>query len=310
MYNRLIADAIGYLDYDLVENYFRIQEKYNYLKKKKTVWFKYTAIAAMLCLVVSAVFVVVFVVNREPSNEEFQLPVNADEIIWLPETHSGVSSEEWYETQWNHLTVSTDLYEALQNADEEQYIAILVQGKQGEAVEEWYDAFYEKGYCVTNKQGKLYLFIKSCDLEKLNVENVERYFFHLASRYAYEGIVKEDIKVNDQVTGFAIEKIYCEYVDVKISKDEDVALAITELANKWKYTYDSVLFTFFYDGDINANIFDDMQYKKITQNNYPPRYVVEVSYENINMQALMELSQRSDIVSIHIMPPLHPTSDS
>lgn len=315
MYNQFIADAIDYIDDDLIEKYFRIQEKHNFLKKRKAHWIKYTAIAAMLCLLVSATFLVVSVIKNASSEDTFQLPVSADEIIWRSEAHSGVTGDEWYEKQWNHLTVSTDLYEVLRNADAEQYIAILVEGNQGGTAEEWYEIFYEKGYCVTYRRGHLYLFIKSSDFAELNVENIENYSFLLASRIAYEGIVKEDIKVNDQVTGFAAEKFYCGSVDMNISKDEDVALAITELANKWKYAYDSILFIFYYEEDfdledIDVRIFDDMQYEKIMQNNYPPRYVVEVAYENINMQALKELSQRSEIVVIHIMPPLQPTPNS
>lgn len=112
----------------------------------------------------------------------------------------------------------------------------------------------------------------------------------------------------DEVTGFEISKIRFDALlgeDYKVTSDGDVIECLNQAVNKWKYTYDSLEFTFYFSSEISFDEewFSDMNYEEIWQLDYPTRISVEVKYENINTEALKGLSQRNEISSIRIGTP-------
>lgn len=84
------------------------------------------------------------------------------------------------ETQWQLLTDANEAY-LLHSA------------------EEMYSAFAEKGYCVTIRNGSLYLFVQKEAFANLDVPNREGYLFCLAFRGCYEGEVSglQDLTSDD-----------------------------------------------------------------------------------------------------------------
>ena len=165
-------------------------------------------------------------------------------------------------------------------------------------------------YAVTVKNGSAYLFITPAEFETIHVDNITDYSFSLASRARYEGYVEPaDLPVLDNtVTGFNWEKIgfssLKETTNGQPLCDEDVIDMIYETMDLWKYTYDYLEFTFSHNGELTEADFENMQYQEIFSYKYPTGTMVSVKYEDINLEALKELSNRSEITWIWIGAPL------
>ena len=183
-----------------------------------------------------------------------------------------------------------------------------------------YEVFKEAGYCVTCKNNNLYLFITKKDFSQLDIENVEIYDFYLASLSGYKGEIKSKDSIDaapsitDTVTGFDISKIYFDSIDdenFSIHSDQDIIEGLNQSIGKWKNSYDSLEFTFYFNTEetIKEEWFEGMHYIEIWQFNYPQRIVVQVAYENINVEAIKELSLKKEISSIHISSPSSFESD-
>lgn len=172
--------------------------------------------------------------------------------------------------------------------------------------EEMLGSFTEKGYFARCKSGSLFLFITKDELANLNVENKEMYEFSLASRFNYIG--RENVKppkVTDKVKGFALEKFHIYNGRYEIKTDKDIADAINSVIDIHKYSDSQALeFNFYVDREVSEDmceeIFKDMNYEQLYYSSYFPSVKVIVSYKDINMKALKELSQRDDIRSIKI----------
>ena len=423
-----LMDAISHLDLDLIENYFKEKEANGKIKKTYWNWKKYSAVAAIFCVLVSSMFVMFSIMKKPTQTKEFSLPVGEEYIAWLSDDAS-VYDENASKMKWNGLNVSENLYSTLQDVEDETYIAIIVRNdddsllsqfefqgkkyedyqrkydelivlsdkleaitKEGEYlkygdtlyidgapdgtkwtkeyynerlifygdelidkyisngefhsadvaediiiietdistqlclmeeaieaygtynVERMYQIFEESNYCVTSKNDNLYLIISKDDFSKLSIENAGSYDFYSASLSGYKGTISLDSSVDDvpsitdNVTGFEISKIHFDIIDDEnfvISNDQDVIEALNHSISTWKNSYDSLEFTFYFymEETVNEDWFEEMNYVEIWQLNYPTRIVVEVAYENINVEALKELSQRNEISSIHITNP-------
>ncbi len=57
MNNNTIIDAVCNIDGDLIEKYFKTEEKLQKEKTKKTVWLKWSAVAACLCLLMAGILI-------------------------------------------------------------------------------------------------------------------------------------------------------------------------------------------------------------------------------------------------------------
>lgn len=175
--------------------------------------------------------------------------------------------------------------------------------------EEMLGSFTEKGYFARCKSGNLFLFITKDELANLNVENKEMYEFSLASRFNYIG--RENVKppqVTDKVKGFALEKFHIYNGKYEIKTDKDIADAINSVIDIHKYSDSQALeFNFYVDREVSEDmceeIFKDMNYEQLYYSSYFPSVRLIVSYKDVNMKALKELSQRYDIRSIKIDVP-------
>ena len=187
--------------------------------------------------------------------------------------------------------------EAIYDVMEQAMLAYTAQN-----AEEMLESFLEKDYFARCKSGNLFLFITKDELANLNVENKEMYEFSLASRFNYIG--RENVKppqVTDKVKGFALEKFHIYNGKYEIKTDKDIADAINAVIDIHKYSDSQALeFAFFVEGEISEEIFKNMNYDDYDYVQYPSRVYLDVRYENINMKALKELSQREDVRSIYI----------
>ena len=166
-------------------------------------------------------------------------------------------------------------------------------------------------YSVTSKNGNVYLFITPSELKVIDIDDIADYSLYLASRAGYEDSLESlekptDPAIKDNVSGFAYSKMFFDSLDTQNNKpnsDEAVVRLLNETIEKWRYTYDYIEFTFYYDEILTEEIFEEMHYVDILQTNYPTRMIVKVKYEDINVEAIKDLSQKTEITSIHISAP-------
>jgi hypothetical protein len=175
----------------------------------------------------------------------------------------------------------------------------------GQKIEETeYNEILAKTINRDYKNGSLYIFVTRYQFLDWNLENKGDYIFYLASRGAYEGTVPEapNDEIEDSVTGFAYEKFKFSNNEGNVAKsDAEVVSLMNALIDQWKYTYDSIEITLY--THVPEEELEALNYSGIMQLKYPDRTVIQVKYININMEALKELSKRSDISYIHISEP-------
>ena len=427
MSKKKLLDAISYLDAELIENYFEEKQFNAKLKRPYWNWKKYSAVAAIFCVLVSSLILALSVMKKPTQTNEFALPVEEQYIAWLSDD-TNVYDKDASKMEWEGLSVSENLYSILQDIEDEAYVAVIVRNdndsmlnqyeyqgkkyedyqqeyeelmsladkleaivKEGEYLkygvalyiegapdgtkwseeyynerlefygselidkyikdgefmhtdveqditlneeniskklrimeevvkaysvhnmEKMYEVFESSDYCVTSKNDNLYLFITKADFAKLSVKNAATYDFYSASLSGYKGEISSqstsdtDTDIASDVTGFEISKIHFDAIDDEdfvIDNDQDVIDGLNQTISKWKNSYDSLEFTFyFYEEEADEEWFEEMNYVEIWQFYYPKRIVVQVAYENINVEALKELSLRKEISSIHISNP-------
>lgn len=210
---------------------------------------------------------------------------------------------------YNSSKLRLDCREIASKIDtKEKLFTDLIQFFQEDCAPEIAKAFEQ--YAVTVKNNSVYLFITLSEFETIDIENKEGYMFYWASRAAYDGYVEApDVPVFDNsVTGFDWNKIgfssLKETANGKPLCDEDVIDMINETMDLWKYTYDCLEFRFSHNGELTEADFENMQYQEIFSYKYPTGTMVSVKYEDINLEALKELSHRSEITWIWIGAPL------
>lgn len=279
--------------------------------RSKTPWVKWVSIAACFCLIIVAAFAVIPMLDDGDGNEivDNVLPTDIDKIIWSSHLGSDSDSEDGY-MEWNGFSVDTSLYDALQNYSNE-YIAVIMTRANSQKIEETeYNEILAKTINRDYKNGSLYLFVTRDQFLDWNLENKGDYIFYLASRSAYEGSVTEapTDEIEDSVTGFAYEKFKFSNNEGNVAKsDAEVVSLMNALIDQWKYTYDSIEITLY--THVPEEELEALNYSGIMQLKYPDRTVIQVKYVNINMEALKELSKRSDISYIHISAPLTAIED-
>ena len=304
MNREIISEAMGNISSRHIKEAaeFKAEEKPH---RSKTPWVKWASLAACFCLIIVAAFAVIPMLNNGDGNEIIDnvLPTDIDKIIWSSHLGSDNDSDEGY-MEWNGFSVDTSLYDALQNCSNE-YIAIIMTRANGQKIEETeYNEILAKTINRDYKNGSLYLFVTRDQLLDWNLENKGDYIFYLASRSAYEGTVPEapNDEIEDSVTGFAYEKFKFSNNDGNVAKsDAEVITLMNALIDQWKYTYDSIEITLY--THVPEEELEALNYSGIMQLKYPDRTVIQVKYVNINMEALKELSKRSDISYIHISEP-------
>ena len=299
-----ISEAMGNISYRHIKEAaeFKAEEKPH---RSKTPWVKWASLAACFCLIIVAAFAVIPMLNNGDGNEivDNVLPTDIDKIIWSSHLGSDSDSEDGY-MEWNGFSVDTSLYDALQNYSNE-YIAVIMTRANEQKIEETeYNEILAKTINRDYKNGSLYLFVTRDQFLDWNLENKGDYIFYLASRSAYEGTVPEapNEEIEDSVTGFAYEKFKFSNNEGNVAKsDAEVVSLMNALIDQWKYTYDSIEITLY--THVPEEELESLNYSGIMQLKYPDRTVIQVKYININMEALKELSKRSDISYIHISEP-------
>lgn len=207
--------------------------------------------------------------------------------------------------------VQTDLlnedYTVCQNRFTEisEEIVELINAYNSSYVDDLEDIFVRSGTCTIVRNGSVFLFIQKDELAKLNVEGKDDYMLSLAKRSAFDGSNTNVPTVDNTVTGFVLDKIHFDGVSGNINTDADVADAIQVLANK----YELLQFIVYSDVHLTEEDLEDMHYASFDQWNYPTRTVVSVRRENINMDAIKELTKRFDVTSVHISALLVPLPD-
>lgn len=216
----ILFASMEHLDHDMIESAAAAMTG---KKKYGSPILKWSAVAAAICVLISSL--VVFAVFRNagahPATDKvalpppstatniptstatpqptpgkpFQLPASADDIVWSASEQNGPDGDA-SAMEWNGLWVSYPLYDALKEMDDQTYMSLIVQSNDQERV---YDIFAEAGYCVTVKNGSLYLFVQKDAFANLKIANRESYLFHLASRESYEGEVSgpQDLTSDD-----------------------------------------------------------------------------------------------------------------
>ena len=304
MNREIISEAIGNISSRHIKEAaeFKAEEKPH---RSKNAWMKWVSIAACFCLIIVAALAVIPMLNNGDGNEIIDnvLPTDIDKIIWSNSLGSDSDSEDGY-MEWNGFSVDTSLYDALQNYSNE-YIAVIMTRANEQKIEETeYNEILAKTINRDYKNGSLYLFVTRDQFLDWNLENKGDYIFYLASRSAYEGFVTEapTDEIEDSVTGFAYEKFKFSNNEGNVAKsDAEVVSLMNALIDQWKYTYDSIEITLY--THVPEEELEALNYSGIMQLKYPDRTVIQVKYININMEALKELSKRSDISYIHISEP-------
>ena len=167
------------------------------------------------------------------------------------------------------------------------------------------DVFVRSGACTVVQNGSVFLFVQKDELANLKVKGKDNYMLSLARRSAFDGSSTNTPTVDDSVTGFVIDKIRFDGVSGNIATDADVADAIQVLVTN----NDLLQFIIYSEVHLTEEDFEDMHYASFDQWNYPTRTVVSVKRENINMEAIKELTMRSDVTSVHIGALLVPLPD-
>lgn len=158
------------------------------------------------------------------------------------------------------------------------------------------DIFVRSGACTIVRNGSVFLFVQKDELANLKIDGKENYMLSLARRSAFEDSNSNIPTVDNTVTGFVLDKIHFDGVSGNINTDADVADAIQVLVNNNEF----LQFIIYSDVHLTEEDLEDMHYASFDQWNYPTRTVVSVRCENINMEAIKDLTNRSDVTSVHI----------
>ena len=187
-------------------------------------------------------------------------------------------------------------------------INALIKAYRESYVDEVEDIFVSAGACIVVRNNTVFLFEQKDKLANLKVDNKDNYMLSLARRSAFDGSITDvpnDNTVDNTVTGFAIDKLHFDGVNTEVKTDADVATAIQTLVNN----NDLLQFVIYSDVHLTEEDLEDMHYASFDQWNYPTRTVVSVRRENIDMDAIKELTNRSDVTSVHISAFLVPLPD-
>ena len=166
--------------------------------------------------------------------------------------------------------------------------------------------FSEMGFYTVVKNKKLFVFIQKEKLANLEVADKGSYKLRLAKRRNYEHEEGDIPTYGNNVTGFALEKIECETFDhsSRFAKtDAELIDKINALIEAGQFDTDRIRISITSSAALSEDVFKDMNYETI---NVTRKYQtsafawLSVKYENINLEALKEISNMNTIKSINI----------
>lgn len=175
-----------------------------------------------------------------------------------------------------------------------------------------------KNYCVIERNGAVYAFVTKTELLNFDANALEDYKICFAKKSAFLGVsdipkISDDIFVTDVVHGFDYDKItFFDITDGEPESDEKVISMLNETIEEWKYTYNSLVFTLYCKADLSDRDYTNMNYYDLYIDNYRgefPTIIIKVKYEDINAEALRDISNIDEITSIWVTVPHEAVSD-
>ena len=302
--DRYIAVVIGYYNSDLLYNYVYEGESYTELKSKETylrdLIYKYDRLLKQ-----DGEYFIKYggLAGDKPSTEYYDKMVSyyGEEIL-----------EQFFE---EGVFLSEKLEESMidiKNLYAEN--AVKLYYLEMSCYESWFPIIMDsfKDYPVMSKNNKAFLFVTPSELESLlmniELENIEKFHMSLASRKSYEQEHKPyQPSIKDDVSGFVCEKIIfkSDYMrgifDYYPQNDEKLIKMFNDRIRMYGIgDEDYVKFTFYHDGSLTENDFDEMNCVEIIQYESTSKTVITVKVADINMEALKDISQKYEVTGIDI----------
>ena len=163
--------------------------------------------------------------------------------------------------------------------------------------------FSDFGASTVTKNGKLFVFIRKEQLAAIEISDKENYILSLAKRRNYEH-EEGDIPVfENNVTGFALDKIGCEPFEGYAESDSELIEKINSMIEAGQFDTDSVVIYFSSSEELTEALFSGINYETIT---ITPKYQTRsfawlaVKYENIDLEEIKKLSDMQEIKGISI----------
>jgi len=186
----------------------------------------------------------------------------------------------------------------------------LIKAYNESFVDDLKDIFVRSGACTVVQNGSVFLFVQKEELANLKVKSKDNYMLSLASRSAFDGSNTNIPTVDISVTGFNLNKIGLSNVDGcrtgAITSEEDLYAALNDLISHWE----NLMITIGSDNPIDQTELEEMNYSEVQHWKYPTRTVVFVNRNNLNIEALKELTLREDISFVWVSEQLVPTDDN
>lgn len=165
------------------------------------------------------------------------------------------------------------------------------------------EIFSAEGACAIVKNSRLFLFVTRIQLETLEIEGKEQYSLSFAKRRSYEHIEGEIPTLKNNVTGFALDKITCEVTPNKLyspESDEKLIETINGMIRTGQFDTDQLLFTVYGNESLSEELFADMNCEDLSVLSYVNAAHASVLFENIDLEALRDLSLQPSVTSITI----------
>lgn len=168
------------------------------------------------------------------------------------------------------------------------------------------EIFSNLGVCTAVKNNKLFVFIQKEKLATLEIADKGSYRLSLAKRRNYEHEEGDIPTFENNVTGFALEKIKCETFDhyLEFAKsDAELIDKINALIEAGQFDTDRIIIWITSSEDLSQDIFRDMNYESLhITRKYKTSALawMYVKYENINLEVLKAISNIESIKSIRI----------
>ncbi len=201
----------------------------------------------------------------------------------------------------NHCSKANKEAEQLTILYDEAYKAY-----NSESVKETKEVFLNMGFSAIVKNNKMFVFIKKEELANLRVEDKASYTLTLAKRRNYEHVEGNIPTFENNVSGFALEKIDCfvpnQYSGVPKS-DEELINRINLLIKTGQFDTDRIVIRVTSSKKMTEDMFSHINYESVNiGKKYPngTRVSMYVKYENINLEALKDLSNMQDVEHIDI----------
>jgi len=160
--------------------------------------------------------------------------------------------------------------------------------------------------CTIVKNNKLFVFIQKEKLANLEVADKGGYKLSLAKRRNYEHEEGDIPTYENKVQGFALEKIACETFDhsSRFAKtDAELIDKINNLIVAGQFDTDRIRISITSSEALSEDVFKDMHCETI---NVTKKYQtsafawLSVKYENLNLEALKEISNMTTVKTINI----------